>query len=302
MQESRGKKVNATVEKIYHYTSLSSFVNILKDTQKHDYITFWASGIAVMNDPGEILYGIKKTKDFLVTWENEKSISEEVKLSTYINDKDCKENCGLSDFYAVSFSENKDNLPMWTSYGDNGRGINIEVCDIDYEIKAKSEKWHGFDIYTDIQVNIKDGIRASDMEYGDIGTQKDSICKKLIVKQYEDFLKLVEGRSSEIDTYRQKAVEMIKAFGAMLVKGKAYEYEHEKRVYGLSNGKRYYRMNKKGTLIPYVTVKVPKRLITGITLGPAFEKVNKLPLMQLLENVGLGNIKPSTSLILYRNI
>jgi len=88
---------------LYHYTSISGFSGIIENN------CFWATSCKCLNDSNEIY-------ELLTHYDLTRSYSREylTKRIQWI----------LDDHYVISFSENKDSLPMWGRY-TNDCGVNI---------------------------------------------------------------------------------------------------------------------------------------------------------------------------------
>lgn len=282
-----------SMDYVYHYTSLSALYSILKGSIGNEALTFCASDITMMNDPDELAYGISKAKEYLVKLEKKKRLPKDKRLSHLIkhylvsDNKQLELTRDITTLYAISFSEDGDNLPMWRSYGDECKGVCIKICDSEYKVNTKQNG-----IY---DVKIEDRLHASKMEYGDI--KEDSSVARFIKEYLEEYLK---DASDEEKQYNSLA--FIQLFGGMFVKRPEFKYEREHRLYKNTGKERHYRLNTKGRLIPYIKIPINKDLIKSITLGPAFDNVNKVPLMRLICDAGLGKISFANSAIHFRNI
>ena len=127
---------------IYHYTNVEALFAILggyrnpKD-KKPDYLNFWAWNIFNMNDKTEMEVGYDYIKDYLPQYEEHEGIPKEKRLSeVYENTEDektCKEDflkyknqesidVGVVP-YVICFTKKRDFLPMWTLYGNMGKGV-----------------------------------------------------------------------------------------------------------------------------------------------------------------------------------
>lgn len=141
-------------ENVYHYTSVDAFVNMLKKMieKESNELVFWASNIHYMNDPNELIFlydelmnampeiekelGIKESpfSMFLSFCKNQQGIS----LDLFKDIKDNVFNKIFKSAFAVSFSKQKDALPMWSLYGGDGSGLCLEF-DYNALIKHFSE-------------------------------------------------------------------------------------------------------------------------------------------------------------------
>ena len=150
---------------VYHYTSLDTFLKLL-DGIKYGYFKFWASDIFTMNDPTEFYHGFEKLwklfpeiEDNLYKRIREKpnlfqidttSLDDQYRLSNIwqrkYNIKDVKE--WLPEYvnmlhmifktpFVVSFSCQKDFLPMWSTYADSGKGVALGIEVQSYYVKKQ---------------------------------------------------------------------------------------------------------------------------------------------------------------------
>ena len=111
---------NALPTSVYHYTSLSSVVQILQGRK------LWASDARYLNDAQEVQFGISLAREVL-------SARSFHGCEDWLNILD--KNDGTLDAafsidvepYVVSFTSNGDNLEMWRGYGGEGCAIEFDV-------------------------------------------------------------------------------------------------------------------------------------------------------------------------------
>jgi hypothetical protein len=111
---------------LYHYTSLTTFLEILKQVKEEHFI-LRGTDIKYLNDWSEMDYGTNILSECLKYYESYNP--EKENKSNQITPEKWREFLTLSTFksepYITSLSQNQDNLPMWSMYGDNGNGIAI---------------------------------------------------------------------------------------------------------------------------------------------------------------------------------
>lgn len=111
---------------LYHYTSLSTFLNILKQVKDQQFI-LRGTDIKYLNDWSEMDYGTNILSECLKYYES--CNPEKENKSNQITPDKWREFLTLSTFksepFITSLSQNQDNLPMWSMYGDDGNGIAI---------------------------------------------------------------------------------------------------------------------------------------------------------------------------------
>ena len=93
---------NKTPELLYHYCSVETFFQIIKNQ------TLRLTNIQYMNDSEELHYGLDQIE----------------KLDTNAS-KSKKEHRDYISIYAMCFSEEGDLLSQWRGYGDNAEGVSI---------------------------------------------------------------------------------------------------------------------------------------------------------------------------------
>lgn len=131
-----------TLNRVYHYTSVDALFAILegyrnRKDKKQAFLPFWASNIFDENDKREMEDGYNYIKQFLPQFEIDNNIPEKQRLSEIYKDTNCEEMCRI-DFlrlkkkettecgivpYVISLSKLHDFLPMWTLYGNMGKGV-----------------------------------------------------------------------------------------------------------------------------------------------------------------------------------
>lgn len=138
---------------VYHYTSLETLFAILGNYRKNedkDGLVLRASNIFRVNDPSEMKPGYSIVKTFLPYYEEKQNVPKELRLSEVYKDKANEGRC-IDDYYnkikgntiemgsipyVISFSCKRDYLPMWSMYGNQGKGICLKF-DV-YEIIDKN--------------------------------------------------------------------------------------------------------------------------------------------------------------------
>lgn len=118
---------------IYHYTTIEALDKIILDTTNADKkICLLASNYEYVNDPYEISHGFEVSCKYLPEVESALDIAPEDRIAEKVNaslSNIKKETLFSPDsdlsLYITCFSENKDCLPMWNMYGNNGSGISL---------------------------------------------------------------------------------------------------------------------------------------------------------------------------------
>ena len=241
---------------LYHYTSLSTLCNMLAPTNRDkDSVTFWATDVLCMNDPKELTYGENEVKNFIRKYEHEQNIKDGDKISSVI-DESSNINLfkKLGNFYAISLSKESDSLPMWQTYGDKGRGINIIIKDKGmngeiYDNKKLPIKQRADNLFAQTLHTL---FRKNEIEYGEIASTGS--CGKTIISRYNKYLEDLCLQNTIVDrefAKMQVFVDML-YIGAQSIKSASYSYEKEERLYCIPTEKPKYRLNYLGHIIPLI--------------------------------------------------
>ncbi|MBQ9204053.1 MAG: DUF2971 domain-containing protein [Prevotella sp.] len=278
---------------LYHYTSIDSFVGMVESARKsngNDHLVFWASSIFAMNDPMEFKYGIDLIKKLVEKYEEEKQIANKYKLSTSfedelaINPNFSNENYLLDRYFVnppktpfvISFSRNDDDLAMWDLYGNKGKGLCLHF---DEDIPPFTEN--------DPIISQK----LIDVDYsGDI--EKNETLYSIFENEYKKSLDLLKQETSEAEIAVKRCLflAIIYHFLCPFIKHHKYKNEKEVRISGLPNSMEYIKYRtRNANIIPYVEMRIDKKHLKGITIGPCcdFESL-KRGINNLLYSIGLN--------------
>lgn len=272
---------------VYHYTSLETLKCIFEEYSKDNpCVTFWASNCTFMNDPHEIVEGIKLVREIL-----DKQLpaihKNKAKIILSNTTKDLKDflllgtTSGQSDIpYAISFSPNSDNLNMWRMYGDSGRGIAL-----------------GFDMRK-LRVSGAKLIKC-------IYTQDEEITE-YISDVINEFTTLYEALGEPPSFLTSEDYAEIMSLGPICyyvskVKNSCYKYEDEYRLTKDCRTPKFRVVN--GIMIPYVEMKIHIDALQSIIIGPDCDERNENSLKLFFASKGLRRIEDSIcrSKVPYRN-
>lgn len=250
---------------IFHYTALRNIDSMLLNPQNQ--IVLWASQFDCLNDISE---GTLVEKCYYKVCEDLKAdgqISEalydllsKIKPSrneTFLINIDGKIRPYRGEYttYIASFSKNNDLLPMWNYYskGDLFEGINLGM-DADGIISSFPT------FFADGKINVC----ISPVVYNK--TEQEQIIKKFL-------LKIVDKYEKRFDSSVRAVVSMKLTSWKMLFKQECFSYEQEVRIIvNVANKYRdatfvRYRTNA-GYIIPYIELKINKKALKSVTLGP----------------------------------
>lgn len=252
---------------LFHYTTIEAlFAGILSDKRNPgEEICLWASNCEYMNDPDEIKTGIKFAEEFF-----SQLLEDEVKISETSKTKMLKET------FLLSLSECADELPMWNTYGNGGKGLNLELDLTDY-LAHKKNQYLAKTLYA----------------YPDEAKGLSDKIKKLSEREeLKEVLNEIQWNPS---------IELLSSLLVMITKNEYYDYEGEIRLASMFPEQVEYRLSR-GLIIPYIKVFLPKEKLKSITIGPCADfNLTEKSLRAYLDSIGFGHVAIKQSLINYRN-
>ena len=287
------------MEQVCHYSSIYSFEKMIQNITKRGndyYLTFWASSIYAMNDPSEFIYGYNLLiKDILPSIEKELRIKEDrLKLSQLWRQIEGVNNTMEWDKkligaiyeshqspFIISFSREKDFLPMWNTYSDKGKGVCL--CFDNYWYQYKNDN-----------IELMHKLHASEVSYGEVDKSVFNVVRIL----YRDYYK----QYKDVQDRMQRVKEMAQCFASLAVvaspyhKHKAYEYEKESRLIEFKKDEKevQYRCNNWGRIIPYIEVPIKLEYLKQIIVGPCADSASIIrELKAQLSSYGITDIVPS---------
>ena len=241
-------------------------------TYEDNEICMWATHCNYLNDPTDVFFGdtlIKKYPAFKDIYSNEFVNSSTNKLRAY---------------YIISFSEQLDDLSMWSMYGKNGTGVML-----------------AFDFQETIcHPSFVDYLHCCCYE----GKGVANLCER-IKKRLQQF----ESDNSIPSEYKEEGPRKlgflhgyIHAY-SRLIKSKAYKHEQEWRILiplDQYKGKVLFR-SRAGMLIPYIEVFFRKRLLKSIWIGPTQNmELSEISLRMFLDQNDLKEVEIHKSKVPYR--
>lgn len=282
-------------KRVYHYTSLDAFYNILADV-KEDFFTFRAGSVYTMNDVQEMKLGYEYLKEYLPKVEKRLGIKEEDKLFNMF--KDVKKNENISEKFGewlinddltnfvVSFSSSPNILPMWTLYGGNGAGVCLEFSP--YLIS---------EYYNDN--NIDKNLRIKECVYNE-----DDI-RELMMRDISVVYKLFLNMNNK--DQRLNPLTKVKYLATMCgiigayVKHPCFEYEQEVRMNVFRRINEWkYGESRNGNRIIYVNAPIPLKALKNVIIGPAADMNRIRNALNMSLRIKGIHIDPIQSTIPYR--
>lgn len=182
----------------------------------------------------------------------------------------------LRNTFLLSLSECADELPMWNTYGNGGKGINLEIDLTDY----LAQKRHNY-------------LAGTLYSYPNTAKKLSEKIKKLSEK--------VELKKLLNEIQFNAEIELLSSILVMITKNEYYDYENEVRLACMFPEQVDYRLSK-GLIIPYIKVFLPKEKLKSITIGPCADyNLTEKSLRTYLDSIGLEHVGIKQSVINYRN-
>ena len=311
-------------EKIYHYTSVEAFDSMLRKMSEKgsNELVFWASNIHYMNDPNELSFLYDELVKALPELENDLEIKESpFSMFTSLNlsqqgisfdlFKDIKDNVFNKIFksaFAISFSKQKDYLPMWSLYGCDGSGLCLEF---DYDsLKEHFAETNNIYRLIELQYFIKEAsiwinIAAFYKLYHDQLSLSESsnpmrLCREFIARVLMEMAPLLKHQSYDYEKEVRLLYHIIRPGDADDIIAKA-EVEPMGKNLGKEESPKVRVRN--GQLIPYKEISIPVEYITKIIVGPTVNpQLQSEALKVLLKEAGLEKIEVEMSTVPYRQM
>lgn len=288
----------------YHYTSIDTLLKLLDGIEDNRFM-FYGSYILYMNDPTEFKYGLDMVRHLLPLIENELCVQNNICLSRIWDDDEIRERHFemLGDSFllpfVVSFSNHKDFLPQWITYGDNGKGVSLGFKIQDYCRIIKNGEYTTIDL-TEFEEKQIHAIRVS---YKRLSNKHVYNCfLRQLYKQYVDKISTIDA-PNKIITIQLDYLREIAFILSALIKHKAYSYEDETRILvpcsKMDDVK--FRTNVKGQIIPYIKIGIETNRLKKIVLGPCCDfESTKLMIETRLRQAEISNVKILKSQIPFR--
>ena len=221
------------------------------DSEKHPYLTMWATNASFLNDNSEYTFGQKVCWDAFGLYEAMNNISDEKCIINGYGYRGITKKDKLNNTPCiVSFSATKNNASMWEMYSMNGNGVAI-IFDGDQLKKL------------DDRVSFSPCIYCLDehdlMKYNEL--MKD---------MYEHYALKISFTSSE---KINPTIERIgRSWGVLTtmaprIKHSSYKYESEFRLIRMGMDCPKFRI-RKDIIIPYKEILIPIDAVKGFIIGP----------------------------------
>lgn len=198
---------------------------------------------------------------------------------------------GWTELFVLSLSEAEDNMMMWETYGDHGKGICLKL---DVEQLLNNPSW----FYSADDIKEMESILPKDVKEGDFkeGTYFVECQYSLNNQEHEEYLRIIKEFEKELEPIkRMNLLRRIRLYSAIFKKA-GYESEKEWRILIDSSDIRFKNHSRMG-VAAYTEFLIPIRALSSVILGPRTEEKHQgYMLNQLSEKKGvpaLNNIETS---------
>ena len=192
----------------------------------------------------------------------------------------------LTPFF-LSFSENRDDLTMWSMYGGGGTGVCL--CFDEEHLEIKDDLLITFSLLNVLYVNQKDNDELTSQVLGQVAPT-----------QYNQYL----HESTWNNLTKTTTIGSVLPFISAYIKDSSFKYEKEKRISIIAKDIHQsvlFRTSSKGNVIPYIKVPVPKAALKEIIIGPCCQTAHIEKGLKLNMSICDLNTSISLSNVPYRN-
>ena len=258
-------------ESLYHYTKVSSLMNILKTR------SLFATKSSFLNDTNEMDYIIHVTADVIRKLSNQAWI--DLLMKHVVN---TMEEYKRHDTFVLSLSTDKDSITLWSEFGEQtGYSVAFDGEKLIDEIdKAQEIYCHGCCIYSE---TLQDEL------------VHNLITQQIPVKEGMSFPEIMNEAMHDEDCkvfqdYCHRLHKILNAY-AMFFKQQEFEAEKEYRiVFRNPDKKKILFREKEGFLLPYIVIDLSdqKRLpLSRITVAPKnHTDLARKGMIQYLDSLG----------------
>ena len=293
MEQIKDKKND--VDYYFHYTTQETLCSLLNKYRKdkaqgsQENLIFWASSIFTMNDPQEMKHGVEVFKKLIPIneefYKDVYNLSPEERLNLdYFNNEEFLSNQSNTPF-VISFSKNRDDLAMWTLYGEGGHGV---VLKFNKDLES-------------ISTDVVGVTKPEDVYYGN-GSDKMQLFFAIYFEGLQKLRNCQDDGQEEI--IKKETINKLYTHLCPFIKTESYRKEKESRLsyYDVPNHFVNFRTRNKN-IIPYIEVPIPIKYLEEIIIGPCCDfELAQSSIRYLLDCCGLQRIQISKSSIPYRNL
>lgn len=279
---------------VYHYTSLETFLKILDGIENDNFI-FHATDIFSMNDPTEFIHGFmhlwsilpqiesdlyKKIKNNPQTYNIDLSyLDKRYCLSNMWSNLNGKNKSWLKAYiesmhqsyktpFVISFSCNYDNLPMWSTYGDHGKGLALGLEIQFYYIRKELDDGT---VWYDFSRNVDSELHSILVSYDRISINHPlALVANFYISNYLKSIPSPEINNEDLLVLQVNALDNITKSASAMIKNEAYKYEEESRLisYAQNINDVKFKISSTKKILPYIEIYIPTSRLKKIVIGP----------------------------------
>lgn len=272
-----------------------------------------------MNDPLEMVLGVPIIKEAISAFEEGRDIEEKYKLSTYQNVVKVVENTKSLDdsilikhigkyqrdpfilsFCRINEDTIKNELPLWTTYGNSGEGICMGFDEGMFRFKENADfKYSAYNVAYLVE-NMTKRLNNQDTIFQ---------MRTYFQNEYEKYLEIVHAIHNEEDIFdaMRTSIASMASFVGAFTKVADYEYENEYRIAifpkddFIEQKHVNFRLSMSNNLISYICISIPIESLKQIIVGPCVSDMTLNNLYEQMQTRSI-DIKPSRTEILFRNL
>lgn len=247
----------------YHYTTLDALYNgiIVNNPDQYNELCLWATHSDYLNDKSEIKFSSVLIDEKIQSFCSGKYYQDYLFIKALAADK----------IHLLSFSKNRDSLPMWSMYGKQGKGI---MLGLDFN-------------------SIDDIFKCEYLSEKELSSYIDTFLNKLL-----------EAEGKENERFEQSKILIELCRKTIILKSKYFEYEEEFRmsinpdmvleqiVNDLNPNSQVDFCLNENLLIPHFKYYFPKKMLVELWIGPTQNReLSAKSLQQYLDKYGFNHTK-----------
>lgn len=281
---------------LYHYTSATSLLNIVKNQ------SLWFTSIFHLNDPGELAYGIEVAVDVVDRVGRDHAKRGE-KAPAYfclgLRDALTRHLGAAMSFYVSSFSRAPNDLGQWRAYGDDGRGYALGLSHTLFKPDGP------------LSIDNKPDFFVAQVQYGKHALKRKQeravkFAVKIAAEECAKGVSDVDGR--HFFERLASAVAGRLLWNSLVTKHEAYASEQEVRLFMVGSKADFVghvETRARGSqIVPYISCPLPLKkrgVIVQVGIGPAAPEDAEDGVSSFLASHGLGRVPHPRSDIPYRS-
>lgn len=223
-----------------HYTKIEILRMLLpKDPENPGKLRLWNT--AYMNDSYEGNTFLELLKE---AGEDEENKKPEIipRYFQYLDNSYSKVFPRHGNVYIISFSRQRDSIPMWNTYADNAQGCALTFAKEFFDIHSDVEEKMGVSAYSDADYPLYEVQYIGETEKSQTNEKKDTGISKMEIicqniKEIREELHKLEEILADTATLSTETADVIREFAAdrmneirFLFKNQEYEHEKELRL------------------------------------------------------------------------